>query len=177
MQTLVDTIFPHFEQEDAKNEIAFYKQHNIPLKQLVVSDTTSTTTKEEEIESEVEGEGEDKLSFDPNQPHKRIRKRGPKTLPDMSIRLVPDERESVPIDQQMPRLKKSLITTSPKLKILHLKKYLQRKMEYSKAGFEIEILCKEMHLGSELSLEFIRLTRWVDEAHDMVLKYRWIRCC
>ncbi|RLN79592.1 hypothetical protein BBJ28_00004312 [Nothophytophthora sp. Chile5] len=55
-------------------------------------------------------------------------------------------------------------------KIMHLRKYVAKKMKLVKPE-EVEILCKGSPVGPELSLEFIRLTRWKEDA-KMILEYR-----
>ncbi|RLN60325.1 hypothetical protein BBJ28_00022756 [Nothophytophthora sp. Chile5] len=54
--------------------------------------------------------------------------------------------------------------------IMHLRKYVAKKMKLVKPE-EVEILCKGSPVGPELSLEFIRLTRWKEDA-KMILEYR-----
>ena len=68
-------------------------------------------------------------------------------------------------------LEKPFLRTSGKLKVIHLKKYLCKKLALGGVD-EVEILCKGETLGPELSLLFISRSRWVDRKHDLVLNYR-----
>ena len=51
-----------------------------------------------------------------------------------------------------------------------LKKYLCKKLDLGSAD-EIQILCNDEVLGSELSLYFVKCTRWMGD-HDLQLSYR-----
>uniref|UniRef100_H3GQ37 RAWUL domain-containing protein n=1 Tax=Phytophthora ramorum TaxID=164328 RepID=H3GQ37_PHYRM len=76
----------------------------------------------------------------------------------------------VPLFLTLGKLKAPCMNTQAHLKIMHLRKYLAKKLKVKKPE-EIEILCKGTAVGPEYSLEFIRRTRWNDKS-KMVLEYR-----
>ena len=94
-------------------------------------------------------------------------------------------------ERQLGNIPKPFLRTSGKLLIIHLKKYLagkvafriekdaasgeEKRVEYALDATDIDILCKEEVLGDELSLNFIKATRWIGggvESNDLELKFR-----
>jgi hypothetical protein len=55
--------------------------------------------------------------------------------------------------------------------VSQLKKYLYKKLGLNDPD-EIEVLCKGEVLGPELSIYFIKCTRWMEGDHDLTLHYR-----
>lgn len=87
------------------------------------------------------------------------------------MKVVPDTSDLTPPALQLKNLDKPFLCTSGKLKVLHLKKYIAKKLMVVEPE-HIEILCKGEILGPELSLLFIERTRWHDAANDLCLTYR-----
>ena len=74
----------------------------------------------------------------------------------------------------LPPLDKPFIKTSGKLKVAQLKKYVAKKLlgDADQGADDIEILCNGESLGAELSLYFIKCTRWVAGETHLLLNYR-----
>mmetsp|Transcript_46131 Transcript_46131/g.92039 ORF Transcript_46131/g.92039 Transcript_46131/m.92039 type:complete len:272 (-) Transcript_46131:842-1657(-) len=69
------------------------------------------------------------------------------------------------------RLEKPYLRTKALLTVMHLRKYLWRKMGLSES-VPIEVLCRDRPLSATLTLEAIVREVWVDEENDLVLHYR-----
>ena len=89
----------------------------------------------------------------------------------ISFKLAPETGEGTAAPMLLQPLDKPFLRTSGKLKVLHLKKYLLKKLALASIA-EIEILCKGETLGQELSLLFISKSRWLDSDQDLELNYR-----
>lgn len=68
--------------------------------------------------------------------------------------------------------------------IMYLRKYLVKKLNLEGTHGSIEILCRNLPLGTEHSLEFVRRSVW-EKSSKMVLQYRlkrtlrgtrWLSC-
>ena len=101
---------------------------------------------------------------------------------EMNFKLSPEAagNYSTTEAQVLPSLDKPFLKTSGNLKVAQLKKYIAKKcMEATTEGSggevsadDVEVLCNGASLGPELSMYFIKCTRWVqDEAH-LLLNYR-----
>lgn len=74
---------------------------------------------------------------------------------------------------QLPSLNKPLLQTSGRLRIIHLKKYIIQQLSLkSMSPQTIEVRCNGDHVGDELSLTFIKKTRWLDLTKDLTLHYQ-----
>jgi len=69
------------------------------------------------------------------------------------------------------RLEKPYLRTSVRLTVAHLKKYLAKKMRLTE-GVGIDILCRDVLLPMEMTLEAIAEAHWKDVSEDLVLKYQ-----
>lgn len=76
---------------------------------------------------------------------------------------------------KMPPMEKDILTTSPKIKIFNLKRFVlsRLKLECSSEVVGIDILCNDIIVGNELSLNFINRTIWMDLSEMMVLTYQY----
>ena len=76
---------------------------------------------------------------------------------EISFKLAPSQKNDADGTKEhmvLAALEKPFLRTSGKLKVMHLKKYLCKKLSL-KQPKEVEILCKGDTLGPELSLHFI----------------------
>ena len=69
------------------------------------------------------------------------------------------------------KLEKPYLRTKALLTVMHLRKYLWRKMGLSES-VPIEVLCRDQPLSATLTLNDIMRQVWVDEENDLVLHYR-----
>lgn len=69
------------------------------------------------------------------------------------------------------RLEKPYIRTSAKATILHLKKFLMKKLKLQRPD-DVDILCNDEVMGKEYTLEFIKRSRWRKEDDQLKLMYR-----
>lgn len=90
---------------------------------------------------------------------------------ELELLLFPDVQAD---DQhELPQLERSCIKTSRRLKIVHLKKYLLRKLEMPPSLLSsVEIHCNDNPVGNELSLHFIERTMWMT-SEPLRLVYRF----
>ena len=74
-------------------------------------------------------------------------------------------------DEKVQKLEKPYIRTSARATILHLKKFLKKKLELASPD-DVDILCQGQIMGREYTLEYIRKTSWRAEAEQLKLVYR-----
>ncbi|KAE8907523.1 hypothetical protein PF005_g3230 [Phytophthora fragariae] len=96
--------------------------------------------------------------------------RGPSPGNMTPFEIYPQRGPGVPLFLQLDKLHAPCINTQALFKIIHLRKYLAKKLKGVNPE-EIEILCKGVVVGPEYSLEFIRRTRWKEDS-KMILEYR-----
>lgn len=153
MQSLVDKLLPELEEQDQAMEVAFYQERGIALKP----------------------------EFDPSSSaahgDAREAKRPRRSLParkEMNVKLVPDT--TCPAARKLEALAKPFLRTSCGLLIQQLQKYLQKKLclssEDAGEAPAVELLCNGEVLGTELSLQFVEKTRWIDTSPTLELQYR-----
>ncbi|KAG7379341.1 Polycomb group RING finger protein 5 [Phytophthora boehmeriae] len=95
---------------------------------------------------------------------------GPSPGHMIQFEMHPQRGCDVPLFLQLQTLKAPCMNTQAHLKIMHLRKYVAKKLKIAKPE-EIEVLCKGIIVGPEYSLEFIRRTRWKEDS-KMILEYR-----
>jgi len=102
-------------------------------------------------------------------------------VPDDVIKfhLVPEADEGTDSDCRLWPLERPTIRTSKKVKVSQLRKYVyfklgagHRSTKNAYSPRDIEILCNGDPLGDELSLLFIKRTRWLMDKKDFTLSYR-----
>lgn len=153
IQSIVYKIVENLQKEETEREEAFYssrglKRPNAPEKRHVpeVDNSKKQKKKQEDVEPD------DQISFVLEMDDGRGE--------------VEDEGKS----DKVTSLEKPYIRTSSRATILHLKKFLAKKLQLP--GHEdVDILCRGEVLGKEYSLEYIARTRWRKE-DQLILKYR-----
>mmetsp|Transcript_11253 Transcript_11253/g.17076 ORF Transcript_11253/g.17076 Transcript_11253/m.17076 type:complete len:270 (-) Transcript_11253:84-893(-) len=145
MHEIVNKIFPHLAEQDAKDEEEFYMRRGIKRKQE--SKPQENKTKATDKKKPIKSTWEDSMDF----------------------QLIPDAE---PVEGKgLSPLEKPLLRTSGRLKIVQLKKFLAEKLKLDVV--KLEVLCNGAPVGDELSLTFIHRTRWNDSlGEDMILCYR-----
>jgi hypothetical protein len=81
------------------------------------------------------------------------------------------EEEEDEVNEKVQKLEKPFIRTSARATILHLKKFLKKKLELGSPD-DVDILCQGQIMGREYTLEFIRKSCWRAEAEQLKLVYR-----
>ena len=165
LQEVVDKIFPGMGAADEAAEVAFYAARSIPLREQFRK-RDNPDVKEEDVKEEGGAEGGRRAN--PKRPRKARDKDNGEAI---SFKLAPESGADTPKEMELLPLDKPFLRTSGKLKVVHLKKYLMKKLALKNVA-EIEILCKGETLGQELSLLFISKSRWLDSGRDLVLNYR-----
>lgn len=158
LQELVDKIFPELKDIDAKAERQFYRKNGIQPKKECRA----------EIEKEQMGDDEKIVtalvaSQDISNVCETIIHQD-----EVEFDFLPFEDDKQPV---LPTLPKSLLTVSGRLKVFQLKKFLVRQLGLSTSYHSaIEVRCNGDSVGDELSLTFVKRTRWM--ARDgLVLTY------
>ena len=80
------------------------------------------------------------------------------------------EQDASAGNAQVTKLEKPYIRTSSKATILHLKKFLTKKLNLEKPE-DVDIMCRGEVLGKEFELEYVSKTRW-RMPEQLVLKFR-----
>lgn len=75
-------------------------------------------------------------------------------------------------DLSLPKLGKPYLRTSGRLKVLQIKKYLNKKIGEVVPNVHVQLFCQNTLLGNELSLTFLKKTRWRNNETDLILHYR-----
>lgn len=148
LQCLVDKVFPEFQEAERINEEPFYADRGIKRKALVPSQAPGAGT-----------------SRPPKRPSGPVS--GPVECAETSFKLEPSPNAQE--EDQLQELSRPFLRASGQLRVMHLKKFLTKKLGLERPD-QIEILCKGDILGGELSLDFIKRTRWYDSS-DLVLHY------
>jgi hypothetical protein len=73
-------------------------------------------------------------------------------------------------EHKMPRMQYDLLSTSGRIKILNLKRFLKARLGIDA---DIEMTCNGQLVGNELSLNFIQRTIWMDDEVPIELEYRY----
>eukprot|EP00520_Triparma_pacifica_P007941 CAMPEP_0118652598 /NCGR_PEP_ID=MMETSP0785-20121206/11400_1 /TAXON_ID=91992 /ORGANISM="Bolidomonas pacifica, Strain CCMP 1866" /LENGTH=249 /DNA_ID=CAMNT_0006545119 /DNA_START=276 /DNA_END=1022 /DNA_ORIENTATION=- len=149
MQDLVKKIFPEVLKEEEKQEEEFYKERGI--KRKPTQEPPKVVKPKKKVSTPQPFENTDELNF----------------------QLVPIEGTDLPNPSLgLPKLSKPFLRTSGRLKILQVKKYIQKKLDISVESSSLSIFCKGGILGDELNLTFIQRTRWLNNPNDLVLHFR-----
>ena len=184
LQQMVDKIFPKMAADDEAAEHAFYAERNIPLREEFRANDMG-----EEASGGGGGggggrsgdrgggsggsgsSGKGRGGANAKRPRLSRKARDKDNGEAISFKLAPEAGPDTPVEMALLPLDKPFLRTSGNLKVVHLKKYLMKKLALKNVA-EIEILCKGETLGQELSLLFISKSRWLDADRDLVLNYR-----
>jgi polycomb group RING finger protein 3 len=153
LQCLVDKIFPEFEEDEQSKEEPFYAERGIKRKAEAIAQQTAARVSAENAASA----------------RPVPRPMAADNAEETSFKLEPAPNTTFGTFGNMTELPKPFLRTSGQLRVMHLKKYLCKKLNLAKPE-EVDILCKGDILGGELSLDFIKKTRWYDST-DLVLHY------
>ncbi|GMI50723.1 hypothetical protein TeGR_g8782 [Tetraparma gracilis] len=98
---------------------------------------------------------------------------------ELNFQLLPVPADQIPTtsdktvsELELPRLSKPFLRTSGRLKILQIKKYLNKKLANVPSPKAISVFCQGDLLGDELNLTFLKRTRWLNTSKDLTLHYR-----
>ncbi|GMI47286.1 hypothetical protein TrCOL_g9512 [Triparma columacea] len=149
MQDLVKKIFPEVIEEEEKAVEEFYKSKGIKRKPM--QEPARVVKPKKKVNVPQPSEHSDELNF-------QLAPVDTADLPDSTLGL--------------PKLSKPFLRTSGRLKILQVKKYIQKKLEVAVNSTDISVFCKGGLLGDELNLTFINRTRWLNDPKDLVLHFR-----
>jgi len=158
IQDLVKKIFPEAVEKDDEEEATFYASRGIKRKPDVRSAPAPASAPAKKPKAAPEPQ-KDELNF-------QLMPCPDSDLPHPSLGL--------------PKLIKPFLRTSGRLKILQVKKYIQKKLELQGDGGarDIAVFCKGGVMGDELNLTFIHRTRWdyvggsTEAPKDLVLHFR-----
>ncbi|GMH78697.1 hypothetical protein TrLO_g1450 [Triparma laevis f. longispina] len=156
LQELIEKIFPKIIRDEEATEAAFYSQRGIKRKQVY------------EIKEDNKGKDEKKKG------EKGEKKKPISHLEDeINFQLLPLPDSSLSsADLSLPKLGKPYLRTSGRLKVLQIKKYLNKKIGEVVPNVHVQLFCQNTLLGNELSLTFLKKTRWRNNETDLILHYR-----
>jgi len=169
IQAIVDKIFPDIEIKDSESEREFYKKTGIdyqePIPPAGKHGDSSSLKRPNPSEDSAPSE-------EPSTPTvtKKLKKSDVEKkfyADEVAFELTLDELEK---DDMLKKLDRPFIRTSAKVTILHLKKYLKKKLETPVK--DVEITFRGEVLGNEHSLEYIWKTRGVSDSKTPNFKYR-----
>mmetsp|Transcript_4620 Transcript_4620/g.6671 ORF Transcript_4620/g.6671 Transcript_4620/m.6671 type:complete len:281 (-) Transcript_4620:2228-3070(-) len=174
LEQLVDKVlFKETYKKDRELEHAFYAEKGIKMKPEFYEKEQQQLKEEEQRKMKTvinDGNSSDDDNMSENQDE----------LIDFMIKpyVGDDEEDGSEEDEEplrMPPIENDILTTSSKMKIFNLKRFVlsQLKLECSSEVAGIDILCNDIILGNELSLDFIDRTIWMDYNEMMVLTYRY----
>ena len=150
IQSIVDKIFPHFEEQEIAEINKFYHSRNIKRKAERDHSREVTTQNSH-------GHVLRKKSYT------RSRGEGSCWGEEVCFQLVPWKGGLGP-------LKKSYLRTSGQLRTIHIVKYIVKKLNLG-CNSELEILCNGEVVGKEHNLTFLKRSRWHQNEH-LTLHYR-----
>ncbi|TYZ63497.1 hypothetical protein PybrP1_006665 [[Pythium] brassicae (nom. inval.)] len=147
IQELTVKILPDFREQDRILAEDFYAQLGIPRKAVA------------------------KPAVEQPAPVRNKHVCGPSPNQLVSFEVRAQRSRDAPLFLWLKPLKKSQMRTQALLKIMHLRKYIAKKLR-SVRPEEVEVLCRGTPVGPEYSLEFIRRTIWKSASSKMVLEFR-----
>lgn len=174
LQELVDTVLPELKNNDEIAELKYYFDAGIPpkekyaeeimrgLKAALISDEGSMKKDDQKLKKDSEAISE-RISggIVPIQDYEL----------NFSLHPVIEDGQGC---TSLPSLKKSLLRTSGKLRMIQLKKFLVKQLDLSIPHTSLEIRCKGKKVGDEHSLTFVSLTIWMNPDQDMELQYGFV---
>ena len=177
LEFIIYQLVPGLAQNEKKRRKLFYSrrgmedpdEHNADSNRtLAVIDSNSSAKKEgTETEKEKKSEHEEKpakatVKLDSNQIGLHLNFLKPQISDDGAD----------PVEEKLFKsLEKPYLRTSSHITIAHLKKFLQRKLDYS-SKCDVDILCNGELMGRHHTLEFIYMTRWRYKEGVLKLDYR-----
>lgn len=149
-EELVDRVlFPDVKANDEALECAFYAEKGIALKPTYRADD------------------DDKKQRNPLL-------RDPPLVEIENVDHAPDELDVLllPANRQTPRIPYDLLTTSGRMKVLQLKRFILARLESNQDPNTIELTVHGSLVGNELSLTFLQRTMWLDHTQPIEIRYR-----
>jgi len=188
LQELLDKIFPELKEMDEKDELEFYEERGIDLKDDIAVEDGSTKSgdtsrtrgsKQSQLtqsnivkrSDHVPGTGRSYSgTYQQSSAGRSVGDDKLTSIPvdEINFKLIPDKDVKNPMNS----LQKEIVRTSGQLKIAQIKKYIIDKLQLSGARPNVDVLCNGDPLGDELSLTFIQRTRWLHPSLDLCLHYR-----
>mmetsp|Transcript_12414 Transcript_12414/g.22601 ORF Transcript_12414/g.22601 Transcript_12414/m.22601 type:complete len:259 (-) Transcript_12414:44-820(-) len=154
LQELITKIFPNIIREEEIEEAAFYEKRGIKRKP------------EYEIKEDSKGKESEKKKGEKGEKKKTISNQED----ELNFQLLP--LPDAASDLTLPKLGKPYLRTSGRLKVLQIKKYLNKKIGEVVPNVDVQLFCQNTLLGNELSLTFLKKTRWRNNDTDLILHYR-----
>jgi len=175
LQEILDKIFPQLKEIDDEKERKFYKKREIELKETTpLEDSTGPASPIRQSNRSYTNATSNSLAYSYHDSLPQCRgideDDGLEPLPLKAVvfTLKPDDEVTNPMDP----LQNPILRTSGQLKVRQIKKYIIQKLNLNTSSSTIEVLCDGDPLGEELSLKFIRRTRWHHPTQDLCLNYR-----
>lgn len=161
MQKLCDLLHPELAKADKLAEKAFYEESGLTRTTVGKRPAPKETAKQKAAK---EREAKRRRMYATHAPAAGKAR----VASQMSVKLVPFSTASK--DRRLEPLKKPLLKTSGDLRMHHLKKHVMRRLGLQSPN-EVDMLCKGQVLGTELSLDFVKKTRWRSDS-QFLLEYR-----
>lgn len=159
LDEIVKKIHPQLYKEDREREEKFYRDRGLPIPSENV--TADACLSKAAPETNAEETSSDKP--EENKPKPVVYK------DQVNFKLMLDESESE--DSTWKALRLPYVSTSARVTIMHLKKYLSGKLGIANTN-DIEVLYKGEVLGKEHTVQYILRTRQHDPGEEAVFTYR-----
>lgn len=151
LHEIVNKIFPDIIQADTEAEIQFYKERGTPMPASVEEKSGSGSKADAAADTTPE----------------RVQYKD-----EIQFRLEYDTRSvEKPDGPRLGPLRKPIITTSARVTVRHLKKFVSMELHFPQLK-EIEVLYKDEVLGTEHTLEYILKSRGHPANEEPILLYR-----
>lgn len=155
-EELMDRVlFPDLKEMDKELEQAFYAQKGIPLKAEYRQETEKKgiTRHEPVVETE---------TFD----HRNLGTGVNGGAEEVDLLLLP-------ADTHVPRIPYDFLTTSGRMKVVQLKRFMLTQLKSDQDPSTLEMMVNGSIVGNELSLTFIQRTMWLDHGQAIEIMYRF----
>lgn len=155
-EELMDRVlFPDLKEIDKELERAFYAQKGIPMKAEYreEQEKKQKSRREPVVEAEAAGHGNVGSGVDGD---------------GEEVELL-----LLPVDVHTPRIPYPALTTSGRMKVVQLKRFLLTQLKSDQDASTLEMIVNGSIVGNELSLTFIQRTMWLDHANAIEIKYRY----
>ena len=152
-EELMDRVlFPELSYQDDQLERRFYAQRGIAMK-AEYQQLEQKKRLAHELVAQIEGD------------HQIIAE-GADLGEEVDLKLLP-------MNSSVPSIPYDLFTTSGRMKVLQLKRFLLARLDSDYPAKSVEMLVKGSIVGNELSLTFIQRTMWLNDCSPIEIEYQF----
>ena len=175
LEFIIYQLVPGLAQNEKKRRKLFYSRRDMDDPDESNTDSNLTLAVKDSDSNDTKKESEEEKQKKSEQEQKSATIKLDSTQIGLHLNFLEPENKSdskTPIKEKLFKsLEKPYLRTSSHITIAHLKKFLQKKLDYS-SKCDVDILCNGELMGRHHTLEFIYMTRWRYKEGVLKLDYR-----